>query len=248
MAKGRLLIVEDDPDLAENLVEILQGLDWDVSVAGTAEDALPILEREAYSGVITDFRLPGLGGIDLIAKLRDRGIAVPVIVMSAFMDAAAAERAERVAAFEALQKPVNLERLFTLLKAFISPSREVLIVEDNEALAENVADALREEGLDVDVRPSGSEALSKRSLPRVALVDLRLPDLSGVEVARRLCARDPNLRILFVTAYPEEAGERLSAIGSALPWLDPEHPCLLKPFDLLELVERVRRTVTPDAP
>lgn len=237
--KGHILIVEDDPDLAENMVEILEGLGWDVDLAPSAERALELIATSRYDGVITDFRLPGVGGVELISRLRRAGTTVPVVVMSAFMDEFAADLAERAGALDVLAKPVDLSRLFQLLEAFLRTEAKVLIVEDNVALAENVADALREHGLAPEVAADGREALARRTLPRVAVVDLRLPDAHGVEIARRLFARDPTIKILFVTAYGEEAGSELEEALRDLPCVDARTPCLHKPFDLPQLVERI---------
>lgn len=241
--KGHLLIVEDDPDLAENLVEILEGLDWQVDVCGSAEHALEMLAEHAYEGVVTDFRLPGLGGVELIVHLRREGVDVPVLVMSAFMDDLSAAQAEKAGALDVLAKPLDLPRLFQVLDNFIRSTDQVLIVEDNMALAENVAEALRSEGFRPEVAQDGQGALSRRMLPRVALVDLRLPDLNGIEVARRLYARDPSIKILFITAYDEDITENIETVLREFPCIDPSNPCLRKPFSLPELVERVRHAV-----
>lgn len=241
--KGLILLVEDDPDLADNLVEILEGLDWQVEVAPSAEHALQVLSTRTFTGVITDFRLPGLGGVELISRLRQRGVGVPIVVMSAFIDDAAAAQAERAGALGVLAKPLDLKCLFSLLEEFLRRDERVLIVEDNLALAENVAEALREQGFAPEVVSDGSGALASRHLPRMALVDLRLPDLDGIEVARRLWARDPSIKILFVTAYVEEMKPQLDRAVCELPCLDPVDPCLSKPFDVPALVERIRCTV-----
>lgn len=241
--KGHILVVEDDPDLAENLVEILEGLEWQVDVSASAERALELLRERSYEGVLTDFRLPGLGGVELISRLRQAGAHVPVVVMSAFMDESAADQAERAGALDVLAKPVDLERLFGLLETFLRTNRQVLIVEDNVSLAENVAEALREEGLASEVASDGTEALSRRLLPQVALVDLRLPDLNGVEVARRLLARDPTIKILFVTAHGEELRAEMERANADFPSVDPEAACLLKPFSVPDLVKRIRQAV-----
>jgi CheY-like chemotaxis protein len=241
--KGHILVVEDDPELADNLVEIMEGLDWQVDVSRSAERALELLRERSYEGVLTDFRLPGLGGVELISRLREAGAHVPVVVMSAFMDESAADQAERAGALDVLAKPVDLERLFGHLETFSRTNRLVLIVEDNVSLAENVAEALREEGLASEVAPDGLGALSRRLLPQVALIDLRLPDLNGVEVARRLLARDPTIKILFVTAHAEELRAEVERAQRELKNVRPDTACLLKPFSVPDLVRRIRQAV-----
>jgi CheY-like chemotaxis protein len=237
----RLLIVEDDADLAENLAEILEGMGYSALIADSGERALDLLERESVDGVITDFRLPGLDGVELIGKLRAKGLPVPVVVISAFIDPRVAEQAEEAGALDVLPKPVDLERLFQLVDAFSRPRGAVLIVEDNEALAENLAEALENTGLSTVIGSSAEAALEHRTLPRVALVDLRLPDKDGLEVARRLCARDPTIKIIFVTAFGEELQQRLAGAVESIACALGDHSLVAKPFDLADLVQRVRQ-------
>ena len=165
-----ILIVEDDVDLAENLVEILEDAGYVAEHVTTAEQALERVQGGGIAGVITDFRLPGLGGVDLIHKLRERGIPLPVIVMSAFMDRRVATQAEEVGALDVLAKPLDLKRLFSLVSAFVEPDTQVLIVEDNEAFAENVAEALTEEGFSASAScrawPSSTCACRTRAVSR----------------------------------------------------------------------------------
>jgi DNA-binding response OmpR family regulator len=95
-----------------------------------------------------------------------------------------------------------------------------------------VYEALESSGIPSSVGATAEAALAQRGLPRVALVDLMLPDENGLEVARRLCARDPTIRIIFVTAYADELLSRVTA--------DQVPALIVKPFDLAELVARVR--------
>lgn len=238
--KLRLLIVDDHVDLAENLAEILIDAGYEADIAETAEQALERLSGTEYQGVITDFRLPGRSGVDLLVELRRAGHQLPVVMVSAFADGDVVARAEQVGALEVLPKPVDFDRLFTLVAEFERGRESVLVVDDNQDLAANFAEALRSRGLDpVIVSSSAAAALSHRALPRVAVLDVRLPDQSGIELAKRLLARDPKLQIVFVTGYAEEARE---VVQQVLPDLAPakrEPAILTKPVDLELLVVRV---------
>jgi DNA-binding NtrC family response regulator len=238
-APSRILIVEDDHDLAENFAEIVEGLGHEVQVAPSAERALELVRETPFHGVITDFRLPGKSGIDFIRELRQSKIAIPVVVVSAFMDFRMTEGAEEAGALDVVSKPVDMERLLGLLTEFTEPGGDVLIVDDNQALAENIAEGLRERGLEPLLGDSGAAALAQRKLPRVAVLDLRLPDRSGIDLAQRLAARDPRIRILFMTGYADELRNRLAPLVDVLPLLDREQPYVVKPFDLGELLERL---------
>lgn len=232
---NKLLIVDDHLDLAENLAEIFGESGYFVDVASNAETALEMLRTSSYGGVITDFRLPGRSGVQLIQELRRAQIAVPVVMVSAFTDPGVVAEAEEAGALEVLSKPIDFSRLFNLVEEFTRERRAVLIVEDDPDLAANLADALKGTGIDhIILGGTGESALSQRELPRLALVDVILPDKSGIEIARRLLARDPRLHVVFMTGYAEKARE---AIDQLLPELALQQDRVLtKPVDVKSLI------------
>lgn len=238
--RARLLIVDDHVDLAENLAEILVEAGHEADIAETAEQALECLSKAEYQGVITDFRLPGRNGVELLVELRRAGHTLPVVLVSAFADSDVVAEAEQVGALDVLPKPVDFDRLFSLVAEFDRGRRSVLVVDDNADLAEGFAEVLRSRGLEpVIVGSSAASALSQRALPRVAVLDVRLPDQSGIELARRLLARDPSLQVVFVTGYAEEARDVVQRVLPELSADGGEPAILTKPVDLELLVVRV---------
>ena len=107
----------------------------------------------------------------------------------------------------------------------------VLIVEDERAIAEPLAEGLRREGFAVEWAASGGEALQAAEAD-VVLLDLRLPDLDGLDVCRRLRERS-DVPIIIVTARGEEADR---VVGLELGADD----YVVKPFGLRELIARIR--------
>jgi len=107
----------------------------------------------------------------------------------------------------------------------------VLIVEDEETIAEPLAEGLRREGFEVERAASGAEALAAPAVDLV-LLDLRLPDLDGLDVCRELRARS-SVPIIVVTARGEEADR---VVGLELGADD----YVVKPFGLRELIARIR--------
>ncbi len=240
VTRARLLIVEDEPEMAENLVEVLAELGAEADVAGSAEQALECLAAQSYSGIITDQRLPGRAGVDLIREMRRSGVRTPVVVLSGYVDPQTELLAEEAGALEVLAKPLRVERLRELLETFARTRLQVLVVEDSPELADNVATALRDLGIDALVAHSAEEALAQHGLPRVAVLDICLPDASGLEVAKRLAARDPGVRVLFFTGFAEGHAAEVRALAASVPGLDQSAPCLEKPCDLGELTHRVQ--------
>jgi two-component system response regulator AtoC len=105
-ADGRattLLVADDDRDFREVLVEILGAHGFRVLEASDGDEALEVLGREEVDLLVTDQRLPGLTGTELIEALRARGTLVPTILVTAAADVEQLARAHGVPHF--LGKP-----------------------------------------------------------------------------------------------------------------------------------------------
>ncbi|MGZ8716219.1 MAG: response regulator transcription factor [Gaiellaceae bacterium] len=107
----------------------------------------------------------------------------------------------------------------------------ILVVEDEDTIAEPLVEGLRREGFDVDRVATGAAAL-EAALPDVVLLDLRLPDVDGLDVCRVLRARS-TVPIIVVTARGEESDR---VVGLELGADD----YVVKPFGLRELIARIR--------
>jgi two-component system, OmpR family, response regulator RegX3 len=115
----------------------------------------------------------------------------------------------------------------------------VLVVEDEEAIAEPLAEGLRREGFDVAIARTGGEALVAEAAD-IVLLDLRLPDMDGLDVCRQL-RESSDVPIIVVTARGEEVDH---VVGLELGADD----YVVKPFGLRELVARIRAVVRRRTP
>ncbi len=111
--KTRILIVEDEDKLRRVLELQLRSADFEVELAGSAEDALKIVDRADL--VITDLRLPGMTGLDLLSTIRRQNTRTPIIVMTAFGTIETAVEAMKMGAFDFLLKPFSLDHLTTII-------------------------------------------------------------------------------------------------------------------------------------
>jgi len=80
----------------------------------------------------------------------------------------------------------------------------ILVVDDEASVCKSIANALQTEGYVVDTAPGGEEALAKESRTKyaVALVDLVMPDIGGIELLEKIKERNPNITVIMVTGYP----------------------------------------------
>lgn len=111
----RILVVDDDETVRRSLAEALAGEASEVRAAATAEDALGIVDEAAPDVVISDVRMPGLDGIELLRLLNERAPSIDVIIMTAYDDMPTVVAAMREGAFDFLSKPLDLHELRDVL-------------------------------------------------------------------------------------------------------------------------------------
>ncbi len=110
---------------------------------------------------------------------------------------------------------------------------QILVVEDDEAIATGLARVLASQGYDVERTARGVEALERFERAQLVVLDLGLPDMDGIVVCRRMRAARPDLAILILSARDQE----LDIVAGLDAGADDY---LVKPFRLSELMARVR--------
>ena len=111
MNRPCVLIVDDDPGTLASLSRAFALEGYTAVTASSAARALERLQQEPVDVILSDVVMPGMDGIELLAKLRERSPAVPVVLMSAQASVEAAVKATRLGALDFVEKPVSLDRL-----------------------------------------------------------------------------------------------------------------------------------------
>jgi two-component system response regulator AtoC len=111
--RARLLLVDDDEQACRMLGEVLEREGHDVVRTLSVEAALRALDTDGrpFDAVLTDLRMPGASGLDLVREVRRRDPHALVFVLTAFGDAAAAGEAIRAGAYDFISKPFDLSAL-----------------------------------------------------------------------------------------------------------------------------------------
>jgi DNA-binding NtrC family response regulator len=102
-----VLVVDDEPALRRSLARVLDARGMRVGVAEDGEHALEYVERSPPDVALVDMMMPGLGGLELLARIKASGAAVEVILMTAFADVDAAVSAMKAGAYHFLTKPFH---------------------------------------------------------------------------------------------------------------------------------------------
>ncbi len=106
MPAERLLIVEDEDTLCNSLQRVFMREGYEVDIAGSAEDAFKLLEKGTYHLIITDIILPGISGIELLAKYRKTNPSQKVIIITAYASLETAVEAMKAGACDFIAKPL----------------------------------------------------------------------------------------------------------------------------------------------
>lgn len=112
-----VFVVDDDPSIRDSLALMLGIAGYRTALFADAEAFLASLAREATGCLVADLKLPGRSGLELQAELRARGIALPVIIITAHGDVPAARAAFQAQAVDFLEKPFDQRQLCAAIDA-----------------------------------------------------------------------------------------------------------------------------------
>jgi DNA-binding NtrC family response regulator len=107
--KERLLIVDDETNVRLSFRMTLETEGYEIFEAGSGEQAVQLLAKHSYSLAILDLRMPGMDGLELLARMRESGIRVPAMIVTAYSDVPHAVKAMKLGAIDFLQKPLRPE-------------------------------------------------------------------------------------------------------------------------------------------
>lgn len=123
MGLGRtVLVVEDDRGMREAIESLLNAAGLESAAYGTAEELLSVDRIEDAVCVVSDIRLPGMSGLELLAELRTRGLRPPVVMITAHDAPGARSQAESLGAAAYLAKPFQGKALLDAIESISDDS------------------------------------------------------------------------------------------------------------------------------
>jgi DNA-binding NtrC family response regulator len=121
--RGRILVVDDMPNMRSLLNDILAP-QHDLAVAPDGMLALAKLEGARFDVVLTDVRMPGLNGFEVVRMIKDRWPLTEIVMMTAFASIPAAVEAVRIGAYDYIQKPFDPDDVRLIITRALEHSRE----------------------------------------------------------------------------------------------------------------------------
>ncbi len=220
--KGKVLVIEDDPEVRDLLVLLLRGEGHRVAIATEAAGALDFVARGGLRPdvILADYNLPGgMNGLELIAKIRERlHDRLPAVVLTGDISTETLRQASAQDCIQ-LNKPVKLPDLARLIQNLLPPPRLraapptdgigadgskpiIFVIDDNPQVREGLCSVLEEDGRTVQSYATAEAFLAAYDPSREGclLVDAYLPGISGLELLERLQAEGRQLPAIMITA------------------------------------------------
>jgi two-component system, NtrC family, sensor kinase len=209
----RILVVEDCGDQASTVQVLLEEQGWEVSVTGTAEEALASLADPFPDLIIAGYNLPGMRGDDFCRRIRMNSDTreIPLLIMTGSIGEIAEIPSRDSGAHGYIARSENPEILLLRIRALLRKGAEedtvlndqdssfrsasILIIDDSPTYLAALSQEMRNQGYRVKSAPNGPEGLNHLKTDRFdcVLVDLLMPYMTGFEVCRRITAMRSNM-------------------------------------------------------
>jgi two-component system response regulator PilR (NtrC family) len=117
-----LLVVDDELSMREFLKILLEKEGYEVTTASEASSALELFQKEEFDLIISDIKMPGIGGLSLLEKVKEIDSSVPVIMITAYASPENAVFAMKSGAFDYITKPFKVDEIIKIIKSALSAS------------------------------------------------------------------------------------------------------------------------------
>jgi PAS domain S-box-containing protein len=230
-----ILLVEDAPSVRTVTRAILEEAGYGVLEAADGAAALDLVGKTAgrIDLVLSDVVMPGLSGRELADRLADARPDTRVVLMSGYTEPAGTGEPSL------LLKPFTTEALLSRLDEELgSGPLTCVVADDHPAVRVAVSGSLEARGITVvGEAHDGREALAQIAAlqPSIAVVDARMPELDGIDLARRVADVSPTTGVVVYSGYAERALAERALVAGARGFVLKAAPLT----DLVDAVERV---------
>jgi len=136
MSKGNVYVIDDDEAMRDSLHFLLDSSGYQVKLFDTATSFLEALPKLEFGCVVSDVRMPGIDGIELLKRMKAANSMFPILIMTGHGDVPLAVEAMKLGAVDFLEKPFEDDRLTAMIETAI---RQVEPAVKNEAVAHDIA-------------------------------------------------------------------------------------------------------------
>jgi DNA-binding NtrC family response regulator len=260
----RVLVADDEPDVRETIAEYLALQGFEVLEAANGLETLLQVKRSRPGGIVLDLRMPRLGGLEALKRIRAFDPTITVVVVTAEIDREVLRQASALGAHAVLQKPVVLSdvlaalqsapgeaRAAAVIERAVAPtpdtpqpssSTRVLIVDDDAEMRELLTEFLSLRGYLVFTAVDGVTAVRgiAEAMPDAVLLDINMPGFSGTDVLPTIRMTAPRAAVIMVSGTTDaDLAKRALARGA--------FDYVVKPIDLNYLAQSLETALAMKA-
>jgi CheY-like chemotaxis protein len=252
----KILVADDEPEIRATIGEYLTLHGAEVLEAANGLEALLHVKHARPGGIVLDLRMPRLGGLDALKRIRAFDPTIVVVILTAETDEALHRQALALGARAVLPKPVALPELLAALNgaapaqspaaaAAVAPvappaasggvpgaATHVLVIDDDDGVRATLTEFLALHGYRVSEATSavaGVQMLAE-SAPDVILLDIDMPGLSGADALPTIRAIAPHAIVIMVSGTTDEEVAKRTLAHGAFDYL-------VKPVDFDHMVQ-----------
>jgi DNA-binding NtrC family response regulator len=232
-----ILVVDDNEDLLETFAMILKRRGFFVETAGNGASAVAKFENQNFDVALMDIVMPEMNGVEAFRKIKVKQPGATIILMTAYSDQELIQMARQEGVRYIVHKPIRVEQLIELIMKAAS-DQPILVIDDDADICDSLSRVLEQQGYEVLTAGSGEEAIAiaSENACQMAFIDVKLPNIDGLETLLRLKEINPEILTIMMTGFRNEVKEALEKAQAA-----SAITCLYKPFDPSEATDIVKK-------
>jgi len=234
--KTNVLVVDDLKSMRLSLGGILEDEGHNVVLAENGYQAIEAAKQILFDLIFMDIKMPGINGVQTFREVKKINPKAVVIMMTSYSVEDLVKEALEEGAYAIVYKPFDVKRIVSIIERALCKTL-VLVVDDRYADRETLKAILEDKGYSVTTASNAAETLMlvRQEHFDIIFLDIRLPDMNGVEIFEQVKRIDPGVAVVMMTGYSEE-----EAVARAIS--EGAYTCVHKPFDvdkILTLVEEI---------
>jgi len=232
-----ILVVDDNEDLLETFAMILKRRGFSVETAGNGASAVDKFKEQDFDVTLMDIVMPEMNGLEAFRKIKEIQPEASIILMTAYSDEDLIKTAKNEGVHRVINKPIRIDKLIELINE-AAGSQPILVIDDDADICDTLTRVLKKQGHEVLTAGSGEEAIviAQDKDLQMAFIDVKLPDIDGLETLLRLKEINPDILTVMMTGFRNEVKDALDKAQEA-----SAITCLYKPFDPAEAADIVTK-------
>lgn len=239
MGKTNILVVDDLKSIRITLGGILEDKGHNVVLAENGYQAIEATRGIHFDAIFMDIKMPGINGVQTFREVKKIDPEATVIMMTAYSVEDLVKEAVEEGAYAIIYKPFDIDRIVAIIEELLQQKTLILVVDDQFGDRETLKGILEDKGYRVATAKDGAETIEmvKSRHYDIVFLDVRLPDMNGIQVFERVKEIDPQAIVIMMTGYTEEDLLKRAVSEGA-------YTCIHKPFEMervIALVENIAR-------